>query len=54
MQDDVKFTCAVCKAVVIVIDGQVHRPPSCPHSEAGVLAELSAVCTGECEVGKPR
>ena len=42
------YTCSECKTPVIVIEGEVIR--ACPHSEAAVIADISATATGESNV----
>lgn len=43
-----RFHCKECGVAVIVHDGEIHRP--CEHKDAGVLADCSAVATGESKV----
>lgn len=42
------FICSVCNEPVFVFDGKVFR--SCEHSDAPVLANIQAICTGDSAV----
>ena len=39
------YKCSECGADVVVTDGEMKR--ACGHSDAGVIAEISAVAYGE-------
>ncbi len=39
-----KYTCKECGIAVILIDGKIIRP--CKHTDAGVIADMSATAYG--------
>ena len=41
----VKYVCAECQQPAYVVDGRIER--KCLHSDAGVLANVSATATGK-------
>lgn len=43
--EEPKYKCAECGIAVIILDGEIIRP--CPHKDAAVTADCSAVVYGE-------
>lgn len=42
------YQCAVCKTAIIILDNQIIR--ACEHSDAPILATLTATLRGEGDV----